>query len=95
LTYRELNAKANQLAHYLRSAGSKTRGFSGNLCRAIARYGHRIISHPQAGGAYIPLDPSYPKERLAFILEDAQASVLLTQTSLVEAMPQHQAQVVC
>ncbi|MHC0068971.1 non-ribosomal peptide synthetase, partial [Nostoc sp. UIC 10890] len=45
----------------------------------------------KAGGAYVPLDPNYPQERLAFMLEDAQVSVLLTQHSLLDRLPQHQA----
>ncbi len=54
-----------------------------------------LLAILKAGGAYIPLDPNYPIERIAFILEDTQAPVLLTQASLLEAMPQHQAQVIC
>ncbi len=54
-----------------------------------------LLAILKAGGAYIPLDPSYPAERTAFILEQTQASVLLTLTSLVAEIPQHQAQVVC
>ena len=49
----------------------------------------------KAGGAYVPLDPTYPQERLAFMLEDAQVPVLLTQQRLVAGLPAHQAQVVC
>ena len=46
----------------------------------------------KAGGVYVPLDPTYPKERLAFMLEDAQVPVLLTQERLVAGLPEHQAQ---
>ena len=49
----------------------------------------------KAGGAYVPLDPSYPQERLAFMLEDSQAAVLLTQERLIEKLPPHGAQLVC
>ena len=49
----------------------------------------------KAGGAYLPLDPSYPPERLGFMLEDAQVSVVLTQRAVMDALPRHQAQVIC
>jgi amino acid adenylation domain-containing protein len=54
-----------------------------------------LLAILKAGGAYVPLDPSYPKQRIAFILEDTQAPVLLTQASVVEAIAQHTAQVIC
>src|SRR5256885_11145171 len=53
-----------------------------------------ILGILKAGGAYLPLDPSYPKERLAFMLEDAQANVLLTESALVEQLPERQGHVV-
>ena len=46
----------------------------------------------KAGGAYLPLDPAYPKERLAFMLKDAQVPVLLTQERLVAGLPEHECQ---
>src|SRR5438128_8274936 len=52
-----------------------------------------ILGILKAGGAYVPLDPAYPRERLTAILEDAQASILLTQQSLLELLPQSSAQV--
>ncbi|MBE8964962.1 amino acid adenylation domain-containing protein [Nostocales cyanobacterium LEGE 12452] len=95
LTYGELNAKANQLAHHLRSLGVKPEVLVGICVERSLSMVIGLLAILKAGGAYIPLDPAYPQERLAFILEDAQVSVLLTQTSLVEVMPQHKAQVVC
>ncbi|WP_375476969.1 amino acid adenylation domain-containing protein [uncultured Nostoc sp.] len=95
LTYRELNIRANQLAHYLRSLGVKPEVLVGICVERSLYMIMGLLAILKAGGAYIPLDPSYPKERLEFILEDTQAPVLLTQASLVEAMPQHKAQVVC
>ncbi|WP_193197120.1 non-ribosomal peptide synthetase [Nostoc sp. MG11] len=103
LTYSELNTKANQLAHYLRSLGVKpdvlvgicVERSSGGAASLTLDMVIGLLAILKAGGAYIPLDPAYPQERLAFILEDTQAPVLLTQTSLLQAIPQHQAQVVC
>jgi len=92
LTYRELNQQANCLAHYLQRLGG-TRCSCRHL-RAITGNGDRALAILKAGGAYVPLDPAYPQERLAFMLEDAQVSVLLTQAQLVE-LPQHGAMVVC
>ena len=54
-----------------------------------------ILGILKAGGAYVPLDPSYPDERLAFMLQDSRASVLITQNSLIERLPAHNATVVC
>ncbi|MBW4673831.1 MAG: amino acid adenylation domain-containing protein [Desmonostoc geniculatum HA4340-LM1] len=103
LTYRELNTKANKLAHYLQELGVKTEVLVGicversskTLPKASLNILIGLLAILKAGGAYIPLDPSYPKERLEFILEDAQVPVLLTQTFLLEAIPQNKAKVVC
>ncbi|MDZ8023959.1 MAG: amino acid adenylation domain-containing protein [Nostoc sp. DedQUE11] len=95
LTYRELNARANQLAHYLQKLGVKPEVLVGICVERSLNMLVGLLGILKAGGAYIPLDPSYPKERLAFILEDAQAPVLLTQTSFLEVIPQNKSQVVC
>ncbi|MBD6618564.1 amino acid adenylation domain-containing protein [Komarekiella sp. 'clone 1'] len=95
LTYKELNAKANQLGDYLQVLGVKAEVLVGICLERSLGMVIGLLAILKAGGVYIPLDPSYPKERLAFILEDTQASVLLTQTSLLQVIPQHQAEVVC
>ncbi|MHC5747095.1 MAG: amino acid adenylation domain-containing protein [Nostoc sp.] len=95
LTYQELNSRANQLGHYLQDLGVKPEVLVGICVERSLSMVIGLLAILKAGGAYIPLDPSYPQERLAFILENTQTSVLLTQTSLVEAMLQHKAQVVC
>ncbi len=95
LTYQELNARANKLAHYLQALGVKPEVLVGICVERSLDMVIGLLAILKAGGAYIPLDPSYPQERLAFILEDAQAPVFLTQTSLVEVMPQHKAKAVC
>jgi amino acid adenylation domain-containing protein len=95
LTYRELNARANQLAHYLQKLGVKPEVLVGICVERSLSMVIGLLAILKAGGAYIPLDPSYPQKRIAFILEDTQAPVLLTQASLLESTPQHQAAVVC
>ncbi len=95
LTYEELNHRANQLAHYLRSLGVKPEVLVGICVERSLEMVIGILGILKAGGAYVPLDPAYPKERLAFMLEDAQISVLLTQQRLVKELPQREAKVVC
>ncbi|WP_148662958.1 non-ribosomal peptide synthetase, partial [Scytonema hofmannii] len=95
LTYGELNSDANQLAHYLRSRGVGANVLVGICVERSIEMVVGLLGILKAGGAYVPLDPEYPTERLSFMLEDAQVSVLLTQQHLVEKFPSHQAQVVC
>ncbi|MBW4569115.1 MAG: amino acid adenylation domain-containing protein [Tolypothrix carrinoi HA7290-LM1] len=95
LTYGELNAKANQLAHYLRSLGVKPEVLVGICVERSLLMVIGLLAILKAGGAYVPLDPAYPPERLAFILQDAQVSVLLTQQHLIENLPKNQISVVC
>ncbi|MUG97754.1 amino acid adenylation domain-containing protein, partial [Scytonema sp. UIC 10036] len=94
LTYDELNSRANQLAHYLRSLGVSADTLVGICVERSLLMVVGLLGILKAGGAYLPLDPEYPTERLSFMLEDAQVSVLLTQQQLVESVPQHQARVV-
>ncbi len=95
LTYWELNNRANQLAHYLRSLGVKPEVLVGICVERSLEMVIGLLGILKAGGAYLPLDPNYPKQRLAYMLQDAQLSVLLTQQPLLEQIPEHQSQVVC
>jgi amino acid adenylation domain-containing protein len=95
LTYRELNARANQLAHYLRSLGVGPEVLVGICVERSLEMIIGLLGILKAGGAYVPLDPNYPSERLAFMLEDSSVPVLLSQEKLVEKFPQHSACVVC
>ena len=88
LTYRELNTKVNQLAHYLQTLGVKPEVLVGICVERSVEMIIGLLGILKAGGAYVPLDPSYPQERLAFILEDALVSVLLTVDKLVAELPQ-------
>jgi len=94
LTYRELNNKANQLAHYLQTLGVKPEVLVGICVERSLEMVIGLLGILKAGGAYLPLDPVYPKSRLGFMLEDAQVPILLTQASLVENLPKHKAQTV-
>jgi amino acid adenylation domain-containing protein len=94
LTYGELNAKANQLAHYLQTLGVGSEVLVGVCVDRSIEMIIGILGILKAGGAYVPLDPTYPPERLAFMLEDSAVSVLLTQSHLNEQLPTHLAQVV-
>ncbi len=95
LTYNELNHRANQLAHYLQSLGVKPDQLVGICLERSLEMIVGLLGILKAGGAYVPLDPEYPIERLSFMLEDAQLSVLLTQQKLGETLPQHQASIIC
>ena len=95
LTYRELNSKANQLANYLQTLGVKPETLVGICIEPSLEMIVGILGILKAAGAYVPIDPTYPSERIAYMLDDSQLAVLLTQEKLVTSLPQHQAQVIC
>jgi surfactin family lipopeptide synthetase A len=95
LTYRELNAKANQLAHYLQTLGVKPEVLVGICVERSLDMLIGLLAILKAGGAYVPLDPAYPQERLAYMLEDSSVSILLTQSQLLESFPQPQGSFIC
>ncbi len=88
LTYRQLNQRANQLAHLLRERGVGPDVLVGVAVERGLELVVCLLAILKAGGAYVPLDPAYPQERLAYMLKDSQAKVLLSQTSLLERLPQ-------
>lgn len=95
LTYASLNRRANRLASLLRQ-----KGIGPDV--PVALYMERslelvvgLFGVLKAGGAYLPLDPEYPRERLAFMMQDAAAPVILTQQYLKDELPEHQAEVLC
>jgi amino acid adenylation domain-containing protein len=95
LNYRELNARANQLAHYLREQGV---GPEMRVAIRVERSPEMtigLLGILKAGGAYVPLEPSYPEERTAFMLEDSGASLLLTQERLIDSLPAARVLTVC
>ncbi|MEA5552827.1 amino acid adenylation domain-containing protein [Anabaena cylindrica UHCC 0172] len=94
LTYQELNQRANQLANYLRRLGVRADKLVG-LCleTSLARI-VGLLGILKAGGVYLPLDPVYPQERLRFMMEDSQVSILLTQEFLAAKLSVNSLQVV-
>jgi amino acid adenylation domain-containing protein len=94
LTYRELNQRANQLAHYLQSIGVGPESLVGIAVERSPEMIVGLYGILKAGGAYVPIDPTYPAERIAYMIEDADAPVLLTQQTLLEKLPHHKARVV-
>src|SRR5215471_1375079 len=93
-TYEELESRANRLAHYLRA-----RGIGPDVLAAIAierslEMAVAVLGVLKAGGGYAPLDPSYPKPRLAYMMEDTRAPVVLTTSAIAGDLPSSAAQVV-
>lgn len=86
LTYGELNARANQLAHYLSKLGVGPETVVGICLERSLEMMAGILGVLKAGGAYVPLDPTYPADRIGFMLLDSQASVLLTEERTLEKL---------
>ncbi|MEG4941339.1 amino acid adenylation domain-containing protein [Microcoleus sp. F4-D5] len=95
LTYQELNQRANQLAHYLQAMGVGPDVLVGICVERSLEMVVGILGVLKAGGAYIPIDPSYPLDRVSLILSDAQPPVLLTQEHLEAELPAHWGQLIC
>ena len=95
LTYRELNARANMVAHHLRSLGVGPDTLVGLCLERGPEMIVGLLGIIKAGGAYLPLDPAYPRDRLAFMLADSSAPVLLTQEHLLTELPEHDGTCVC
>jgi amino acid adenylation domain-containing protein len=94
LTFRQLDDRADQLAHRLRNLGVGPGVLVGVCVERSLDMLVGLVGILKAGGAYVPLDPAYPSDRLAFMLEDSVPVVLLTQLSLEKRLPAHQAQIV-
>ena len=95
LTYQELNQRANQLANYLQKLGVNPEVLVGICVERSLLMVVGLLGILKAGGAYVPLDPAYPAERLAYMLDDSQAKVLLTQQQLVNSIPNTGLEVIC
>jgi amino acid adenylation domain-containing protein len=95
LTFEELNQRANQLAHELRRLGARP-----DVCVGICMFRSlelviALYAIHKAGAVYLPIDPAYPSERLAFMIEDAQAPLLVTQRGLESIVPRGKARILC
>jgi len=94
LTYAELNASANQLAHRLQSLGVGRESLVGICVERSPEMLVALLAILKAGGAYVPMDPAYPEARLRHMLDDAQVPVLVTEESVREHLPKSNARVV-
>ncbi|MBE9058098.1 non-ribosomal peptide synthetase [Sphaerospermopsis sp. LEGE 08334] len=87
LTYQQLNTQANQLAHYLQSLGVGSEVLVGIYLERSLSMTVALLAVLKAGGGYVPLDVDYPQQRLTYISQDSQISVLITQESLLNSLP--------
>lgn len=94
LTYRELDERSNSLAHYLRGLGVGREKLVGLYMERTPGMMVALMGILKAGGAYVPLDPSYPAERLAFIIEDAQLSLIVSEQKIIQSLPSDVQQVI-
>ena len=95
LTYVELDRRANQIAHALQAAGAGTGGLVGICLDRTPDMVAGMLGILKSGAAYLPLDPRYPMDRLAFILEDSGTALILTQRSLLTKLPARDADRIC
>jgi amino acid adenylation domain-containing protein/non-ribosomal peptide synthase protein (TIGR01720 family) len=95
LTYAQINARANRIARRLTEYGVKPETLVGLCLDRTNEIVIAILAILKSGGAYLPIDLAYPPDRLAFMLEDAQAPVLLTQRELTSKLPATKAKVLC
>lgn len=95
LSYAELNIRANQLAHHLRGCGIGSDVLVGVCMERSLEMVIALLGVLKAGGAYVPLDPGYPQERLAFMMNDVNAPVILTQSHFQDKLATSQAKVLC
>lgn len=94
LTYCELNERANQLAHRLRRAGVGPDTLVGVLMERSVEMVVALLATLKAGGAYLPLEPDHPRDRLDFMLQDAAAPVVLTQEKFLASLPEYSGTVI-
>ncbi|HEY4724064.1 MAG TPA: AMP-binding protein, partial [Anaerolineae bacterium] len=95
LTYRELNRQANRLAHHLRKLGVGPETIVGICPQRRPEMMIGLLAIFKSGGAYLPLDPDFPAERLTFMLSDARAAIVLTQQRWADRFTNQCAHVIC
>src|SRR5208283_4404968 len=94
ISYRELNSRSNRLAHFLREQGVGTESLVGVCLDRSLDSVVSFLAILKSGGTYLPLDPKFPEDRLAFMLVDSEVSLLLTHSSKRESLPKTRARVV-
>ncbi|NCT99625.1 MAG: amino acid adenylation domain-containing protein [Comamonadaceae bacterium] len=87
LGYGELNARANRLAHHLRSLGAGAGSLVGVWMERGLDMVVAVLGILKAGAAYVPLDPAFPKDRLDYMMEDAELGIVVTQSALADGLP--------
>ncbi len=95
ITYKTLDERANQLAHYLQKTGVQPDSLVGICVERSLEMVVGLLGILKAGAAYVPIDPNFPADRVEYMLDNAQAKVLLTQQRLVEHLPTQGALVIC
>ena len=95
LTYRELNDRSNQLARHLQSIGAGPEDLLAICMKRTANMVVGLLGVLKSGAAYVPLDPAFPAQRLAYTLKDANASILVTDSALLRLLPERPNQTVC
>ncbi|MGZ4123356.1 MAG: amino acid adenylation domain-containing protein, partial [Tumebacillaceae bacterium] len=94
LTYRELHERANQVAHYLRKKGAGSESLVGISLERSLHLPVAVLGVIKSGAAFVPLDPSYPRERLNVMIEDSQMPLIVTQQKVAVTLPEHQAEII-
>jgi amino acid adenylation domain-containing protein len=94
ISYKELNSRANRLANYLKSRGLGPEQVVGVMVSRSVEMVVALLGVMKAGAAYLPLDADYPGQRLSYIMQDAKASLLLTEQSYANHLPEHNAEVI-
>jgi amino acid adenylation domain-containing protein len=94
VTYSELDARANQLAHCLRGAGVGPESLVGIFLERSVRMAIAALGALKAGGAYLPIDPAYPKERIEYVMENSRTAALITEKNLLDQAP-HGVRTIC
>ena len=94
ISYRDLNTRANHLAHHLQSLGVVPDSLVGVHLERSLEMLIAVLAVQKSGGAYVPLDPGFPKERLNLIVEDSKIRVLITQSGLDDSRPEHNAEMI-
>ncbi|HZQ68473.1 MAG TPA: amino acid adenylation domain-containing protein [Terriglobales bacterium] len=95
LSYEEVSRRSNRLAHLLRKKGVKADVLVGLCVDRSAEMLIALLGILKAGGAYVPLDPAYPADRIQYVLSDANAKVLITESRLLPSLPKLSADIVC